>query len=124
MLNVTGESEWARLSTGAYCNYGNNAETYGRLYNWHAVNDSRNIVPAGWNVAIDEEWKRLKMALGMSQSEADEAGWRGTNEGSKMAGNADLLPDGSLDNDSAFGESGFSAIPGGLRTYIAGYFGN
>ena len=64
------------------------------------------------------------MALGMSQVEADEPGWRGTNEGSKMAGNADLWRDGSLENNSSFGESGFIALPGGFRTSGAGYFGN
>jgi len=46
---------------GAYCNYNNdtnNATTYGRLYNWDAVNDNRNIAPTGWHVPTDSEWTR------------------------------------------------------------------
>lgn len=39
--NVTDNAAWAALSTGAYCDYNNtpaNITTYGRLYNWYAVN--------------------------------------------------------------------------------------
>ena len=48
--NVTGNEEWSRLTTGAYCNYNNTTNpdtiaTYGRLYNWYAAIDSRKIAP-------------------------------------------------------------------------------
>ncbi|MBN2012419.1 T9SS type A sorting domain-containing protein [candidate division KSB1 bacterium] len=124
--NVAGASEWSNLSTGAYCNYDNtmdNTATYGSLYNWHAVNDSRNIAPAGWHVPTDDEWKQLEMYLGMSQSDADATGSRGSNEGSKMAGNAALWYDGNLENNAAFGESGLSMLPGGFRHYDNRNFG-
>ena len=42
--NVTDADEWYNLTTGAYCEYDNsldNVTTYGRLYNWYAVDDSR-----------------------------------------------------------------------------------
>ena len=58
--NVTDNTEWSNLTTGAYCNYDNDvnkATTYGCLYNWYAVNDSRNIAPEGWHVPRDAEWK-------------------------------------------------------------------
>jgi uncharacterized protein (TIGR02145 family) len=118
ILNVTSESEWETLTSGAYCHYDNDIEnvaTYGRLYNWYAVDDSRNIAPSGWHVPTDAEWKQLEMALGMSQSEADDTGWRGTNEGSKLAGNASLWASGDLKNNAGFGTSGFTALPGGVR---------
>ena len=121
---ITGNDEWAGLSTGAYCIYNNNAsytDTYGYLYNWYAVDDNRNIAPAGWHVPTDEEWKQLEMYLGMSQSEADNNRWRGTNEGSKMAGNASLWYYGDLKNNAAFSESGLSALPGGF-CYLTGTF--
>ena len=115
---VTSNSEWANLIQGAYCAYDNdenNAETYGYLYNWDAVRDSRNIGPEGWHVPTDEEWKTLEKSLGMSQSEADYTGWRGTDEGSKLAGKTEQWEDGNLDGHSAFGKSGFIALPAGYR---------
>jgi len=124
--NVPDNTAWAALSTGAYCSYENDdtyVATYGRLYNWYARDDSRNIAPEGWHVPTDEEWKQLEMALGMSQSEADDISFRGTNEGSKLAGNASLWNDGDLKNNAAFGESGFSALPGGYR-HSSGSFGS
>ena len=124
IAHVTDDTEWSNLSTGAYCEYDNssdNVATYGRLYNWYAVDDSRNIAPEGWHVPTDDELKQLEMALGMSQSEADDTGYRGTNEGSKLAGGADLWSDGALVNNAAFGTSGFSALPGGYR-YSNGFF--
>ena len=53
----------------------------------------------------------------MSPSDADRGYRRGTNEGSKLADNALLWHSGSLENNEAFGGSGFSALPGGFRDY-------
>ncbi|HDO06183.1 MAG TPA: hypothetical protein ENG85_00705, partial [Bacteroidetes bacterium] len=46
--NVTDNTTWKDLSTDAYCNYNNTTDldtiaTYGRLYNWYAVNDTRGL---------------------------------------------------------------------------------
>lgn len=129
--NVTDSTEWTNLTTGAYCEYDNNpanVDTYGRLYNWYTVDDSRNIAPEGWHVPSDDEWKALEMTLGMSQSEADNTGLRGTDQASQLAGNADLWTDGDLENNAVFGSSGFAAFPGGYRYgsnggfyYMGGY---
>lgn len=122
--HVTDESQWRNLSTGAYCAYDNSestADTYGYLYNWYAVTDIHNIAPKGWRVPTDDDWKELEMFLGLSPTEADDTGWRGSNEGSKLAGNASLWDSGDLENNAAFGESGFSALPGGYR-YSNGNF--
>jgi uncharacterized protein (TIGR02145 family) len=114
--NVTDSLAWSNLSTGAYCNSDNNETnvvTYGRLYNWFAINDSRNISPAGWHVPSDEEWKQLEMYLGMSQAEADRESYRGTDKGGKLkeAGTSHWYDP----NEGATNESGFSALPGGAR---------
>ena len=111
-------SDWENLTTGAYAVYdGNesNADTYGYLYNWYAVADSRNIAPEGWHVPTDDEIKQLEMHLGMSQSEADDSGYRGTDEGGKLKeeGTAHW----SSPNAGATNESGFTALPGGYRGY-------
>ncbi|MCK4607706.1 MAG: fibrobacter succinogenes major paralogous domain-containing protein [candidate division Zixibacteria bacterium] len=113
---VTDGGTWSGLSSGAYCNYDNdegNVTTYGRLYNWYAVDDSRNIAPAGWHVPTDEEWKQLEMYLGMSQAEADDDGSRGTDEGGKLKETG--TTHWQSPNIGATNESGFTALPGGYR---------
>jgi uncharacterized protein (TIGR02145 family) len=120
--NITDNREWRQVTSGAYCNYDNderNAASYGRLYNWYAVNDSRNLAPAGWHVATDEDWKELEMYLGMNESQADDTYYRGTDEGGKLkkTGTSNWI----CPNTGATNQSGFSALPGGYRTYN-GYF--
>ncbi|MDP7436943.1 MAG: fibrobacter succinogenes major paralogous domain-containing protein, partial [Candidatus Marinimicrobia bacterium] len=117
------DSEWQGLSTGAYAVYNDdpsNAETYGNLYNWYAVNTG-NLAPEGWHVPTDDEIKTLEIHLGMNQGEADGTNWRGSNEGSKLAGREDLWNDGALENDLEFGTSDFIALPGGFRTHMGIY---
>ncbi|MEA3495968.1 MAG: FISUMP domain-containing protein [Bacteroidota bacterium] len=120
---VIGNQEWMAenlayaSSSGNFWAYDNddaNLETYGYLYDWETACD---VCPDGWHLPSDAEWKKLEMALGMSQADADDKGWRGTNEGSKLAGNAGLWYDGDLENDAGFGTSGFTALPGGSRYY-------
>ena len=115
---------WENLSTGAYGYYNDDLshqETYGNLYNWYAV-ETGNLAPEGWHVPTDDEIKELEMYLGMSQEEADGTGHRGTNEGSKLAGMADLWNDGNLVNNPEFGTSGFNLLPGGYRISYGGYY--
>lgn len=122
--HVTNNIEWKNLSSGAYSYYNNNStngQTHGALYNYYAVDDSRNIAPEGWHVPTDEEYKQLELALGMSQQQVDQTSWRGTNEGSKLASRADLWADGNLENDPGFGESGINIIPGGYRIATSGF---
>ena len=121
--NVTDSAEWTNLTTGARCDYDSNADNvpvYGRLYNWYAVNDSRGIAPQGWHVPTDEEWKQLEMYLGMIQSEADDTGFRGTDEGGKMKESGSTHWFSS--NTGATNESGFTALPGGYRYHGNGDF--
>ncbi len=120
--NVQNDSSWINLTTGAYCAYDNddnNISNYGLLYNWHAVGDTRNIAPEGWHVPTDEEFKELEMVLGLSQNEADDKGWRGTDEGSQLKAASGWNNDGNGTNIS-----GFSALPNGYRYGFTGEFGN
>ena len=110
---VTDNTEWSTLTIGAYCNYDNddnNANTYGSLYNWYAVNDSHNIAPMGWHVPTDEEWKKLELFLGMSQSEVNNMCYRGTDEGNKLKSIS-----GWDNNGNGTDDFGFSALPVGFR---------
>jgi len=124
ITNITNASTWTSTTTGAYCCYSNstsNCTTYGALYNWYAVTTGK-LCPSGWHVPSDAEWKTLEMYLGMTQAQADATGWRGTDQGSKLAGNASLWTDGALDQNVNFGTSGFSALPGGSRNHSDGSF--
>ena len=56
--NVTDQTAWANQTSGAYCAYNNsqsNADTYGYLYNWHAVSTDK-LAPAGWRVPTEADW--------------------------------------------------------------------
>ncbi|OQY02885.1 MAG: hypothetical protein B6I20_06115, partial [Bacteroidetes bacterium 4572_117] len=137
---VTVNTAWANLADNnadkAYCYYDNsdaNRDTYGALYTWAAAmngsnsstanpSDVQGVCPTGWHLPSDAEWKELEMYLGMSQAQADAINWRGTNEGSKLAGNASLWNNGSLESNADFGISGFIALPGGMRESGNGLF--
>jgi uncharacterized protein (TIGR02145 family) len=109
------DEEWSDLRSGAYCAYENDettAVTYGYLYNWSAVNDSRNIAPAVWHVPTDEEWKTLEMVLGTNQSQADDIGHRGIDEGGTHRGSRQ--PSEAPDKRPEAGE-GLSATKVSLR---------
>jgi uncharacterized protein (TIGR02145 family) len=109
---VTDPTQWLNLTTGAWCYYNNDpvmGAIYGKLYNWYAVNDPRGLAPDGWHVPTDAEWTILTNYLGGESvaggklKEAGTAHWK-------------------TPNDGATNESGFSALPGGLRFYSNGAF--
>ena len=130
--------DWVSLeySTKAMCYYNNSntyMDEYGALYTWAAAMNGSNssatnpsmvqgVCPDGWHIPSDDEWKELEMYLGMSQLDADMYNFRGTNEGSKLAGDSSLWIDGALVSDMAFGFSGFSVLPGGYRSPNTGIF--
>ena len=128
--NVTDNTTWANLSSGAYCNYNNdsnNANTYGFLYNWFAVNDSRKLCPLGWHVPSHDEWTTLERALCSSGSCVTDfpydiitLGFRGTDEGGKLKETGITLW--FSPNTGATNSSGFTALPNGSRYLSAGLF--
>ncbi len=94
---------------------------FGGLYRWDEMmkysttEGSQGICPTGWHLPTDTELKELETHLGMSVSDADiNGGWRGSNEGSKMAGTYGLWSSGALRNDPDFDSSGFVHLPSGL----------
>lgn len=104
--NVTDGSIWSQLTTGSWVHYNNDqvlGETYGKLYNWYAVADERNMCPVGWEVPSYDEWTQLISYLG-------------TDTGLKMKSDADWSGSGSGTD-----ESGFSGLPGGIRSFDGTY---
>jgi len=64
------DQEWMSAQEGAYAIYphddvdGLNSDqemttAYGKLYNWHAVDDNRGLCPEGWRVPTDHEFTML-----------------------------------------------------------------
>ena len=107
---VQDKEEWDNLTTGAWCWYENNSAngtTYGRLYNWYAVNDPRGFAPEGWHVPSSDEWNKLTDNLGGAET-----------AGTKLKSTNGWDEGGNGDN-----KSGFSAIPGGYRSH-EGFFSN
>jgi uncharacterized protein (TIGR02145 family) len=92
-----------------------NYATYGVLYNWPAAIDA---CPSGWHLPTDEEWMQLERYIGMSQSDVQESGWRGTNEGEKLRTSFGWDWDYEV---SGTNDYCFSALPGGVRS-LSGYF--
>jgi len=113
ITNLTNNADWGMFTISSWCNYNNdvaNVTNFGRLYNWYAISDSRNIAPIGWHVASDSEWTMLTTALG----------------GETLSGGK--LKETSLNhwlspNSSATNETGFTAIPAGSRL-TSGQFDN
>lgn len=117
------------LEKYCYSNDGANCTTYGGLYQWDEMmqyvttEGTQGVCPTGWHLPTDTEWKTLEMELGMTQSQADGISFRGTDQGSQLAGNEPFWTFGVLDQSGAFGSSGFTALPGGHRT-TSGSFNN
>lgn len=108
--NVPDQAMWFGLATGAYVNYNNDqsyASTYGRLYNFFAATDVRNICPAGWHVPSYDEWHTLLSYLGGV-----------TIAGGKMKAIGTIEQGNGLwysPNFYASNSSGFTGLPGGIR---------
>jgi uncharacterized protein (TIGR02145 family) len=110
---VTDNSTWAGLSTPAYCWFDNEqslyAATYGALYNYYAV-ETGKLCPTGWHVPSDAEWSELTSYLGGASVAGGKMKETGTNHWTSP-------------NSGATNESGFTAVPGGIRYAEATFHG-
>lgn len=103
---VSDSEQWSDLTAGAYClpehDPSVQKDTYGLLYNFHAIRDRRGLCPRDWHVPTAEEWRTLIARLG----------------GAEVAGG--VMKDISsglwrVPVPGATNESGFSAVPAGGR---------
>lgn len=98
--------EWASLTLPAYSWYNNdslNVEDFGALYNCYVI-ETEKLCPDGWHVPTDGDWIALETSLG----------------GAATGGGAmkeSGLGHWKTPNTEASNESGFSALPGGYRSY-------
>ena len=103
---------WSILTTGAWCYFENktaNGTTYGKLYNWYAVNDSRGLAPTGYHIPTDAEWTILINYLGgelvAGTKMKSTSGWENNGNGINTSG-FEGLPGGYLINDGDFDDVG------------------
>ncbi len=101
---ITSNEEWVQAGkngTPGWCYYNNdpaNGLIYGKLYNWHAVNDPRGLAPEGWHVPSTDECKTLiNQQGGISQA------------GLKMKSSDTWYGGGGYNKD------GFNGLAGGRR---------
>ena len=119
---VQDPTQWANLTTGAWCYYANNTANgtiYGKLYNWYAVAGiydaasatnpalRKKLAPTGWHIPTDPEWTQLTDCLGG----LGVAGGKMKATGTVQAGTGLW----ESPNTGATNESGFSGLPGGSR---------
>jgi uncharacterized protein (TIGR02145 family) len=60
--NLVADVQWEQTTTGAWSYYENDPiyqSPYGKLYNFYAVVDSRNVCPTGWHAATKTDWEQL-----------------------------------------------------------------
>jgi len=104
---VTGSGDWTYYGDnqiGAWCYYNFDSSyesTYGKLYNWYAVSDARDLAPIGWNIPSSTDYNNLSTYLG----------------GDTIAGGA-MKETGTTHwqnpNTGATNNSGFTGVPGGF----------
>lgn len=103
IVRVTGAKEWKSWSksndsfTGAYCLHEQpgKSDSFGYLYNVHAVHSTYGICPSGWIVPSANDWGALNWHLG----------------GERVAGGK--LKSESMDGNNS---SGFTALPAGIKS--------
>ena len=127
---VTDNTEWQNLTTGAWCYYEND-ETKGKLYNWYAVmgihdadpnTPNKEFAPEGWHVPTDTEWTSLVDYLvenGYNSSEGTVAVTEENRLAKSLASvsgwNGSPSPGSPGYNPASNNSSGFNAYPVGSR---------
>jgi len=115
---ISNTNSWATATTPGYSVYNSDLPSdtlWGKLYNWYAMADSRNICPCGWHVPSDAEFTTLTDFLGTEAIAGGKMKTTGVLE------NGDGLW--TIDNYLATNESGFTAIPAGGRMSNGSYTG-
>jgi uncharacterized protein (TIGR02145 family) len=117
--HVESDEEWEKVGKNgqpAWCYYDNDSENgkkYGKLYIWHAVNDSRGLAPEDWYIPYDNEWTSLVEYLGedVGYKMKSVEGWKGWEDES-----------GANQNGSGNNTSGFNGLPGGYRNNDSSFY--
>jgi uncharacterized protein (TIGR02145 family) len=111
---VLDDASWSTQTQDAYCYYQGdiaNASIYGNLYNWHVVNNAKNVCPSGYHVPSIADWEELITFVGgnaVAGGKLKEMGlehWLDPNTGADNSSSFTLLPSGWRANNNGFYES-------------------
>jgi uncharacterized protein (TIGR02145 family) len=112
LVQLSDKNSWVGSNAPAWSyqsNSPNFAADFGKLYNWHAVSDTRGICPENWIVPSQDDWISIINLLGGMES-----------AGGSLKSPGTYLWQAS--NSAATNRSGFSGNPGGRRTGLSGDF--
>lgn len=106
---LTREDDWRYLS--GYCDYNFDSllgDTYGHLYNFAAISDTRNICPAGWRLPKGDDWREIFWLPGLTNTATGAMKEAGTDHW--------ISP-----NVGATNQTGFTGLPAGIRNNLGFY---
>lgn len=126
--HVTDSVQWSDMTTPGYCFYENSTlssenEKWGALYNWYTINTGK-LAPSCWRVPTHEDWIALLHYLvangynydgttsfnKIAKAIAAKTDWQSSESNGEVGNN--------LNKNNA---SGFSALPGGIRSPERGF---
>jgi uncharacterized protein (TIGR02145 family) len=128
--NVTDNSAWESLTTGAYAWYENDIswkDKYGALYNWFTTVDANGLCPTGWHVPTRAEWNQLIDYLGGESSPHGNELKSCRQVNSQLGGACNTSEHPRWDADGTHWGTDvydFSGLPGGTRSSTDGSFSN
>ena len=107
--NAAGEGAYTYLKYAS----GDGGATYGKLYNWYAVNSSKGLAPEGYHVPTVAEWITLRNTQPLNGTTLKS----NTNDWSASFSNLNnfitYIPDANYSNYNGTNSTGFNALPGG-----------
>ncbi len=128
LIGDSTNSTWGTAMIGAHTGYNinvvtlsNYVGTFGYLYNWYAVNDSRKLCPDGWHVPTNSDWNKLVKSIDSGADTSISVLQNTTTAGTILKSSVT-----NISTDSGLGwnpaspaspgtnTSGFSALPGGF----------
>jgi uncharacterized protein (TIGR02145 family) len=138
LISDSTNSTWGTAVIGARTGYdvslvplSDYVGTFGYLYNWYAVTDSRKLCPEGWHVPTDADLTIMLLTLDPSQAVNSRNvstffGIQSTTAGTVMKDTVTNPSTGSglgwNPGSPGTNTSGFSAHPGGLRFFDGNFY--
>jgi uncharacterized protein (TIGR02145 family) len=112
LLEVFSVDEWfsaLEQKIPAFCNYDfneKNGTTFGKIYNWYAISDERNLAPEGSRIPRNSDWDLLLEKIGGRKNGLSLI---------QLSSNGDEWLEQYLieQEETPAIETGFSALPGG-----------